>query len=93
MVRRSPAQFDPFYRRLRGPFPMALNDIVALNAVIAALKVNGKKQAIQEIAARAAELTGLGVIPIRAADLMSVVDSIVQLSEEQAAARDTLVIA
>jgi PTS system nitrogen regulatory IIA component len=38
---------------------MALNDIVALNAVIPALKVNGKKQAIQEIAARAAELTGL----------------------------------
>jgi PTS system nitrogen regulatory IIA component len=38
---------------------MALNDIVAVNAVIPALKVNGKKQAIQEIAARAAELTGL----------------------------------
>ena len=39
---------------------MALNDIVAANAVIPALKVNGKKQAIQEIAARAAELSGLG---------------------------------
>ncbi len=38
---------------------MALSDIVALNAVIPALKVNGKKQAIQEIAARAAELSGL----------------------------------
>ncbi len=38
---------------------MALNDIVAMNAVIPALKVNGKKQAIQEIAARAATLTGL----------------------------------
>jgi PTS system nitrogen regulatory IIA component len=38
---------------------MALNDIVALNAVIPALKVNGKKQAIQEIAVRAAELSGL----------------------------------
>jgi PTS system nitrogen regulatory IIA component len=38
---------------------MALNDIVALNAVIPALKINGKKQAIQEIAARAAELSGL----------------------------------
>jgi PTS system nitrogen regulatory IIA component len=38
---------------------MALNDIVAVNAVIPALKVNGKKQAIQEIAARAAELSGL----------------------------------
>jgi PTS system nitrogen regulatory IIA component len=39
---------------------MALSDIVSLNAVIPALKVNGKKQAIQEIAARAAELSGLG---------------------------------
>ena len=38
---------------------MALNDIVAMNAVIPALKVNGKKQAIQEIAARAATLSGL----------------------------------
>jgi nitrogen PTS system EIIA component len=40
-------------------FPMALNDIVAMNAVIPALKVNSKKQAIQEIAARAATLSGL----------------------------------
>jgi PTS system nitrogen regulatory IIA component len=38
---------------------MPLNDIVAANAVIPALKVNGKKQALQEIAARAADLTGL----------------------------------
>ncbi len=37
---------------------MTLTDLVAPNAVIAALKVNGKKQAIQELAARAAELTG-----------------------------------
>ncbi len=37
---------------------MPLNDIVALNAVIPALKANGKKQAIQELAARAAVLTG-----------------------------------
>lgn len=37
---------------------MTLTDFVAPNAVIAALKVNGKKQAIQELAARAAELTG-----------------------------------
>ena len=35
-----------------------LTDFVAPNAVVAALKVNGKKQAIQELAARAAELTG-----------------------------------
>lgn len=38
---------------------MPLNDIVAMNAVIPALKVNSKKQALQEIAARAAELSGL----------------------------------
>ena len=38
---------------------MPLNDIVATNAVIPALKVNSKKQALQEIAARAAELSGL----------------------------------
>jgi len=38
---------------------MSLNDIVAMNAVIPALKVNSKKQALQEIAARAADLTGL----------------------------------
>src|SRR5919198_1100540 len=37
---------------------MLLTDLVAPNAVIPALKVNGKKQAIQELAARAAQLTG-----------------------------------
>lgn len=37
---------------------MPLNDLVAPNAVIPALKVNTKKQALQELAARAAELTG-----------------------------------
>jgi PTS system nitrogen regulatory IIA component len=37
---------------------MLLNDLVAPNAIIPALKVNSKKQAIQELAARAAELTG-----------------------------------
>ena len=37
---------------------MTLNDLVAPNAIIPALKVNNKKQAIQELAARAAELTG-----------------------------------
>jgi PTS system nitrogen regulatory IIA component len=37
---------------------MPLTDLVAPNAVIPALKVNGKKQALQEIAAKAAELTG-----------------------------------
>jgi PTS system nitrogen regulatory IIA component len=45
------------------PFPaldgsMPLTDLVAPNAIIPALKVNNKKQAIQELAARAAELTG-----------------------------------
>ena len=37
---------------------MPLTDLVATNAVIPALKVNGKKQALQEIAAKAAVLTG-----------------------------------
>jgi PTS system nitrogen regulatory IIA component len=37
---------------------MPLNDLVAPNAIIPALKVNGKKQALQELAARAAELSG-----------------------------------
>jgi nitrogen PTS system EIIA component len=39
---------------------MLLTDLVAPTAIIPALKVNGKKQAIQELAARAAELTGQG---------------------------------
>ena len=37
---------------------MPLTDLVAPNAVIPALKINGKKQALQELAARAAVLTG-----------------------------------
>jgi PTS system nitrogen regulatory IIA component len=37
---------------------MTLTDLVAPNAVIPALKVNSKKQAIQELAARAGALTG-----------------------------------
>src|SRR5689334_25414584 len=37
---------------------MPTSDIAAPNAIIPALKVNGKKQALQEIAAKAAELTG-----------------------------------
>src|SRR5260370_8444205 len=37
---------------------MPLNDLVAPNAVLPALKVNSKKQAIQELAAKAAKLTG-----------------------------------
>jgi PTS system nitrogen regulatory IIA component len=37
---------------------MPITDLVAPNAIIPALKVNNKKQAIQEIAARAAALTG-----------------------------------
>jgi len=39
---------------------MRLTDLVAPNAVIPALKVNSKKQALQELAAKAAQLTGLG---------------------------------
>jgi nitrogen PTS system EIIA component len=38
---------------------MPTTDLVAPNAIIPALKVNGKKQALQEIAAKAAALTGL----------------------------------
>lgn len=38
---------------------MPLIDIVAPGAVIPALKVNGKKQALQELSARAAALSGL----------------------------------
>jgi len=37
---------------------MTLSDLVAPNAIIPALKVNGKKQALQELALRAAQLTG-----------------------------------
>lgn len=37
---------------------MALSDLVAANAILPALKVNGRKQALQELAARAAVLTG-----------------------------------
>jgi PTS system nitrogen regulatory IIA component len=38
---------------------MPLADLVAPNAIIPALKVNGKKQTLQELAAKAAELSGL----------------------------------
>src|SRR3954451_12453063 len=37
---------------------MTLTDLIAPDAVVPALKVNNKKQAIQELAVRAAELTG-----------------------------------
>ena len=37
---------------------MPLNDVVAPDAIIPALKVNGKKQALQELAARAAQISG-----------------------------------
>ena len=37
---------------------MPLTDLVTPNAIIPALKVSGKKQAIQELSARAAKLTG-----------------------------------
>src|SRR5216683_3105960 len=39
---------------------MPLSDLVALQAVVPALKVNSKKQALQELAARAAALTVRG---------------------------------
>ena len=37
---------------------MTLSDFVARNAILPALKVNNKKQVLQELAARAAALTG-----------------------------------
>src|ERR1700748_1419975 len=37
---------------------MALTDLIASNAIIPALKVNSKKQALQELAARASLLSG-----------------------------------
>lgn len=37
---------------------MMLTDLVAPNAILPALKVNGKKQLLQELAARAAALSG-----------------------------------
>src|ERR1044072_1498024 len=37
---------------------MATTDLVSPNTIIPAMKVNGKKQAVQEIAAKAASLTG-----------------------------------
>ena len=37
---------------------MTITDLVAPEAILPALKVNNKKQALQELAARAAELTG-----------------------------------
>src|SRR5213078_2700032 len=40
---------------------MPLHDLVAPNAVIPALKVNSKKQTLQEIAAKAADLSGQNV--------------------------------
>jgi nitrogen PTS system EIIA component len=40
--------------------PLPLTDLIAPDAVIPALKVNGKKQALQELSARTAALTGEG---------------------------------
>src|SRR3974390_3113007 len=37
---------------------MTLTDLVAPNAILPALKVNGKKQALHELAGRAATLSG-----------------------------------
>src|SRR5271168_3979909 len=38
---------------------MSLNDLLTPDAVIASLRVNGKKQALQELSDRAAEVSGL----------------------------------
>src|SRR5437660_12523350 len=39
---------------------MPLSDLLAPDAVLPALRVNSKKQALQEISARASTLTGVG---------------------------------
>ena len=39
---------------------MPLSDLLALDAVVPALKVNSKKQVLQEISERASALTGIG---------------------------------
>jgi PTS system nitrogen regulatory IIA component len=39
---------------------MPLSDLLTLDAIVAALRVNSKKQILQEISGRAAALTGLG---------------------------------
>src|SRR2546429_480121 len=49
----------PLYRSPSQVPTMPLIDLVAPNAILPALKVNTKRQALQEIAARAAVLTGL----------------------------------
>ena len=43
---------------------MLLSDLVAPNAIIPALKVNGKKQVLLELAGKAAELSGQTEPPI-----------------------------
>lgn len=50
-------QREPGLYNASGPI-MTLTDLVAPQAIIPALKVNSKKQALQEIAAKAAESTG-----------------------------------
>src|SRR6201987_5598345 len=46
-------------KKLRPQVPyMPLTDLIAPNAILPALKVNNKKQVLQELAARAAALTG-----------------------------------
>jgi nitrogen PTS system EIIA component len=59
MVRRlqHPSQLGAFNSD-PSDYSMTLTDLVAPNAILAALKANNKKQTIQELAARAAELTG-----------------------------------
>src|ERR1700687_5831625 len=52
-------QARPKFPDFRNKF-MLLTDLVAPNAIIPALKVNGKKQLLQELAAKAAELCGQG---------------------------------
>src|SRR6476659_10598380 len=53
-----PRPSSPMIEISRRTGSMPTTDLVSPNAIIPALKVNGKKQALQEIAAKAAVLTG-----------------------------------
>lgn len=46
-------------RRLDLPFPMRLTDLLQPEAVMAALRANSKKQILQELSDRAAQISGL----------------------------------
>src|SRR5579863_8524611 len=59
--RRRKAAEAPRHARVgRSVIPMKLSDVLSAEAVISPLRVNGKKQALQEASVRAAAVSGLG---------------------------------